>query len=220
MKKIILAALCTLSAILLYSCALGDSLLSAMGFDTHDYSSEEIIDTLSPDDPDVKRVTDMIKMLSVNDPVLPEFTSPGEALDKCRDSILNYMLNTGFAKYTGNNDLIAKAQEKYPELRLITVIPCEDFENTVYTYFGGNAKLSHRDSELFTYLENADCYTAVTVPIENNVTVNVVRCKRTERTYRLRFSCALGGNTSPLYDALIVNRTDGSSYFKSLTEVK
>ena len=220
MKNRILALICAASAILLSSCALGDSLLSAMGFDTHDYASEEIIETLSPDDADVKRVTEMIKMLSVNDPILPQFTSPGEALDKCRDAILNYMLNTGFAKYTGNNDLIAKAQEKYPELRLITVIPCEDFENTVYTYFGGNAKLSHRDSELFTYLENADCYTAVTVPIENNITVNVVRCERTERTYRMRFSCTLGSTTSPLYDALIVNRTDGSSYFKSVTEVK
>ena len=216
MKRIIVFALCVAAALSLASCSLGDSFLAAMGFDTHDYGSEEIIETVSPDDKSVDALREMIKMLSINDPRLPEFSSSGEALDKCRDAILNYMLNTGFAKYTGNLDLIFAAQENYPELQLITVIPAEDFENCVYTYFGGNAKLSHRDSELFAYLEKADCYTAVTVPIENNVTVNVIRCERTERTYRLKFTCTLGGVTSPVYDALIVNRTDGSSYFKRL----
>jgi len=215
MKKTV-AAIVVLLSLFLTSCSLGDAFLSAIGFDTYDYEGEEVKAVLDADSEEVKTLSEMIKMLSVNNPTLPEFSSSGEAVDECRDAILNYMLCTGFAKYMGNVELIEMAQEKYPELRLMTVIPAEDFENFVYTYFGGNAKVSHRDSELFTYLDKAEAYTAVTVPIESEITVNFVKCEKTEKTYRFSFSCTLGEVTSPVYDALIVNRSDGSSYFKTL----
>ena len=209
-------ALIIACAILLSSCSLSDALLSAMGFDTYDYEAEPVEEILPNDSDEVLKLCEMIKILSVNNPVLPEFTSSSDAVKSCRDSILNYMLCTGFAKYMGNVDLIEKAEEKYPELRLITVIPAEDFENCVYTYFGGNAKVSNKSSELFTYLEKAEAYTAVTVPIESEINVDVIKCEKTERTYRMKFKCSLGDVTSPLYNALIVNRSDGSSYFKSV----
>lgn len=211
------AAFLTVLAVLsLCSCSLGDAFLSAMGFDTHDYEAEEVIDILSSDNDEVVRLCEMVKILSVNDPVLPEFTSPGEAVEKCRDAVLNYMLCTGFAKYMGNVDLIEKVQEHYPGLNIISVIPGEDFEDFVYTYFGGNAKLSHDSSELFTYLDGADAYTSVTVPVESGISFEVINCEKTERTYRFKFKCIAGDFKSPVYETLIVNRSDGSSYFKWL----
>lgn len=215
-KTIVLFALALALCAVLSSCSIGNALLSAMGFDTHDYEAEEVEEVLSADSEEVKKYSEMVKMLSVNDPFLPEFTSSGEAVDSCRDAILNYMLSTRFAKYMGNVDLIEKAEADYPELELITVIPTEDFEDFVYTYFGGNAKLSHQDSELFTYLDKSDAYTAVTVPIESKISVEYITCEKTENTCRFKFRCTLGDVTSQIYRALIINRSDGSSYFKSL----
>ena len=211
-------AMSFLTVVSLCSCSLGDAFLSAMGFDTHDYEAEEVIDILPSDNDEVVKLCEMVKMLSVNDPVLPEFSSSGEAVEKCRDSVLNYMLCTEFAKYMGNNDLIEKVREHYPEFNLISVIPGEDFEDFVYTYFGGNAKLSHDSSELFTYLDKADAYTSVTVPVESSITFEVINCEKTERTYRFKFKCIAGDFKSPVYETLIINRSDGSSYFKWLKQ--
>lgn len=188
-----------------------------MGFDTYDYESEEVLETLDVSAPEVESLCDLVKILSVNDPVLPEFDSSSEAVSSCRDAILNYMLCKGFAMYTGNKDLISKVEEKYPGIRIITVIPSSDFENCVYTYFGGNTKISHRSSELFTYLDEAEAYTSVTMPVESQLTVEPILCERTEKTYRFRFRCSHGDKTSPVYNALIINREDGSSYFKRLS---
>ncbi len=219
-KRVILAVSLILSVMFLSSCSLGDALLSAMGFDTYDYENEPVKETLTADSEEALKISEMIKLLTVNNPVLPEFDSPGEAVDGCRDAILNYMLCTGFAKYMGNTELIEKTEEEYPELRFITVIPCKDFEDCVYTYFGGNAKVSHRTSELFVYLEKSEAYTAVTVPVESRIRVNVISCEKTDKTCRMTFTCSLGDITSPVYRALVVNRSDGSSYFKSLQKSK
>lgn len=216
MKKAVCLLCFVLCAFLLCSCGVGDAVLSAMGFDTHDYAGEKVIDTLDTESDEVRDLCEMIKLLTVNNPILPEFTSSGDAISVCQDSVLNYMLCTGFAKYTGNPSLLEDAEREYPELRLITVIPSEDYENCVYTYFGGNAKISHNSSELFTYLEKVNAYTAVTVPIESNITVSPISCEKTARTYRFTFRCSLGDVTSPLYKALIVRREDGSCYFMTL----
>ena len=217
MKRVsVLIFVMLLSCSILSSCSLGDSLLSAMGFDTYDYEGEEVKKMLDTDSEEVEKLADMIRILTVNNPVLPEFSSPGEAVDDCRDAILNYMLCTGFAKYIGNTELIDEVEEIYPQLSFITVIPASDFEDCVYTFFGGNAKVSHRSSELFEYLDEAAVYTSVTEPFESKITVDVISCEKTERTCRMNFTCSLGDVTSPVYRALVVNRTDGSSYFKSL----
>ena len=218
MRRVLLIFIAVvLSLSLLSSCSLGDSLLSAMGFDTYDYEGEPVKENLDLQSEEVQKLCEMIKLLTVNNPVLSEFSSTGEAVDDCRDAILNYMLCTGFAKYMGNTELIDRVEEDYPQMSFITVIPASDFEDCVYTYFGGNAKVSHRSSELFVYLEDSEVYTAVTEPVESRIAVNAISCEKTERTYRFKFTCSLGEVTSPVYRALIVNRSDGSSYFKSLT---
>ena len=218
-RRLLISFVLLLSVSILSSCSLGDSLMSAMGFDTYDYEGESVKEILDPGSEEVQKLRDMIKILTVNNPILPEFSSPGEAVDECRDAILNYMLCTGFAKYMGNTELIETVEEYYPGLSFITVIPSSDFEDCVYTFFGGNAKVSHETSDLFVYLDEAAAYTAVTEPVESRIVVNVISCEKTEKTCRMKFTCSLGSVTSPVYRALVVNRTDGSSYFKSLTSV-
>lgn len=205
---------------MLTSCALGDMLLSALGFDTHDYEGEPVEATLEADDERVAQLCEAVKMLSVNTPFLYEFEKSSRAVSECSDAILNYMLCTAFSKYTGNIELLDAAVAQYPEFQILALIPGEDFENFAYTYFGGDVKLTHKSGTLFSYLERADAYSALTVPIENNVVVNVISCEETERTYRLTFQNTLGEVVSPVYRALIVKREDGSFYFKSLLSVE
>ncbi len=204
----------------LSSCSVGDTFLTLLGFDTYDYEGEEVTEVLQNDSDEVRSLCEMLKTLSINSPFLPEFENSADAVSVCRDSILNYMLCTSFSKYSGNPELISSAKEYYPELQIITVIPGEDFENFVYTYFGGNVKLTHKSGELFIYLEKADAYTAVSNPIESSVITNVSHCEKTERTYRLTFKNTLGNVESPEYYAFIICREDGSCYFKSISEAE
>lgn len=216
LRHLFSAASLLLCCLMLSSCALGDAFLGALGFDTHDYENETVITHHAAHSEATERLIEMVKMLSVNNPIVPEFENTGDAVSECRDAILNYMLCTSFAKYTGNPSLINEATAEYPQLQLLTIIPVEDYEDFVYTYFGGNTKLSHKSSDLFTYLEKVGAYTALSVPVEYKVEINVLSCEETERTYRLSFQNSLGEVTSPVYNALIIKREDGSCYFKKL----
>lgn len=219
-RRLICTVVLTACALFLSSCKVGDALLSSLGFDTYDYEGEAVIRTVEPDSREAEDLCKMIKILSVNSPYMPEFDSATQALKQCRDSVLNYMLCTDFSMYTGNPELMKEAEEKYPGLRILTVIPAEDFENCVYTFFGGNAKLTHKSSQLFTYLDEVSAYTAISVPVESNVAVSVISCEETEKTYRLTFQNTLGEVTSPVYKTLVVKREDGSMYFKYLEKIE
>lgn len=218
-KAIALFFTVCLSVSILSSCAAKDMFLKLLGFDTYDYEGEDVIETLDPDSEEVLSLCDMMKTLSVASLYLPEFDNAADALETCRDSILNYMLCTSFSKYSGNTELIEATQKYYPTLEIITVIPAEDFENFVYTYFGSNVKISHKSSKLFLYLAKADAYTAVSIPLESSVVTEVKLCEKTERTYRLTFRNTLGTVQSPEYYAFIIRREDGSCYFKSLNRI-
>lgn len=221
-KRIIRAAslviaLC-IACVSLSSCSFRDGFLTLLGFDTYDYEGEEVTGTLSPDSEEVSELCEMLRCLTVNDPIMPTFTTPTEALEECRDAVLNYMYCTSFAKYTGNLDLLDEAVKEYPQMNILTVIPSSDYEDFVYTYFGGNVKISHENSTMFSYLEKVDAYTAISVPVENEIVFNVISCQKSERTYRITFSCSLGEIASPVYKAMIIKREDDSKYFKKIEE--
>lgn len=219
-KKFLLFALVfVLCLSSLTSCALGDLILSSLGFDTYDYEGESVISTPGADDEKVAEICEAVKMLSVNDPCIYEFESAGKAVSECRDAVLNYMLCTSFSKYTGNPELLNEAAELYPEFRIISLIPAVDLENFAYTYFG-DVKLTHESGKLFSYLEKAEAYSALTVPIESGITVSVISCEETEKTYRLTFQNSLGDVVSPVYRALVIKREDGSFYFKKIVSLE
>lgn len=220
MKRRLSAVITLVLALLLTSCKAGDTIASILGFDTYDYEGEAVLENVEPQSEEADSIREIIKILSINSPMLPEFDSATKAVEQCRDSVLNYMLCTGFSMYTGNPELMDEASKQYPGLRILTVIPADDFENFIYTYFGGNVKLTHKSSSLFSYLDKVNAYTAVSVPLENTVSINIMTCEKTEKTYRVTFQNSLGELVSPVYKALIIRREDGSMYFKYVRAVE
>lgn len=219
MKRIIgviLLAACVLS---LCSCSVTNEFLATLGFDTHDYEGEAVIQTYDNESEKTEEIREMIRTLSINSPHIPTFDGSKDAVSKCRDSLLNYMLNTQYAKYTGNLELLDKAIEQYPYLKVATVIPAQDFEDEAYRYFGGKQKVSNESGNLFTYLDKVSAYTTVTTPVESKIEIDCISLEETVNTFRFKFRCSLGEETGDDYFALIIKRADGSCYFKYVEKI-
>lgn len=199
-----------------YVCGCTDSLLDRLGFDTYDYHSESVLATHAPDSEIGKTLTGMLDILA-GETDLPEFTGMNRAIDKYRDAILSYMLSTEYARYSGNRSLIEEASRAYPEYQITQLIPAREFEATMYRYFGGSVKITHKDTSRFRYLQKVDAYIAAVafVPVER--TVDILWIEETDHTYRVCFTVQWQEAASPEYDALIVKREDGTLYFKELT---
>lgn len=201
--------------LLFSSCTEG--LMARLGFDTHDYRGEKVLLTHPADSELATELAGMTRTLTVASPILTPFSGTKEAATVCRDAVLNHMLGESFARYAGNAELLAKAEEAYPHMQLTVLIPAGDFEKVIYATFGGREKIANKSGKLFTYLEKADAYTTAAAPLQSEVITRVVRLEETERTYRLYFVNTLGEITSPTYCALIIRREDGSMYFSELT---
>ncbi len=219
MKKIIVLLLAVISVLSLTSCSVTNEFLAKLGFDTHDYEGEAVIQTYGSEDEKTEEMREMIRTLSINSPHIPTFDNSKDAVAKCRDSLLNYMLNTQYSKYTGNLDLLDKAVEEYPYLKVATVIPAEDFEDEAYRYFGGKQKVNNESGNLFTYLDKVNAYTTVTTPVESKFEIECISLEETVNTFRFKFRCVLGDETDGDYFALIIKRADGSFYFKYVEKI-
>ena len=216
-KKISAVLLFLLLGFMLSSCGVRD-LLSTLGFDTHDYEGEDLLETYGGDTDKAAELTEMLEILTIHSPLLMPFEGAQEAMKSCRDSVLNYMLNKSYSKYTGNITLLDQVKEAYPHMQVSAIIPAEDFENTVYTYFGGRQKIKNVTSTLFMYLEKVNAYITVAQPQKSNVQFEIQKIEETENTYRVYFRCTLYEEVSPLCKTLIINRDDGNSYFRYLRE--
>ena len=201
----------------LYGCGARD-FLSTLGFDTHDYEGEEIVETYDGDCEKAEELTNMLEVLTVNTPRIAPFDGANEAMKACRDAVLNYMLNREYAKYTGNITLMDQVKETYPQMQISAIIPADDFENFVYTYFGGKQKIKNITSTLFVYLEKVNAYITVAQPQENSIDYNIQKIEETQNTYRVYFTCSLHDEISPTYKTLIIKREDGNCYFRYLIE--
>ena len=217
-KNILMKAVLLFLSLMLFSSCGARDFLSTLGFDTHDYEGEEIMETYGGDSEKADELLEMLKILTIHSPILEPFEGAKEAMEFYRDSVLNYMLNTDYSKYTGNITLLDQVQEEYPQMQIAAIIPAEDFENTVYTYFGGKQKIKNVTSTLFVYLEKVGAYTTVTEPQENIIQYNIQRIEETQNTYRVYFNCSLNDQTSPMYKTLIIKREDGNAYFRYLIE--
>ena len=147
----------------LYGCGARD-FLSTLGFDTHDYEGEEVVETYDDDSEKAEELINMLEVLTVDTPRIAPFDGANEAMKTCRDAVLNYMLNREYAKYTGNIALMDQVKETYPQMQISAIIPADDFENFVYTYFGGKQKIKNITSTLFVYLEKVNAYITVAQP--------------------------------------------------------
>ena len=180
---------------------------------------ESVVRSLPTDGEVADTLCEMIRMLTVNSPVLPEFDNITEAMEKCRDSVLYYMLTKNYGKYTGDIEKLDYAVSVYPQMQIMNLIPAREFEETVYAAFGGTKKITHESGRLFVYLDKIAAYTSVTMLDDDPVKVNVIELAETENTYRMKFRCDAGGVTSSEYRAIFVKRDDGTVYFYSVEKM-
>ncbi len=183
------------------------------------FAEEETKRTLASDSNEAETLCEMLRMLTVNSPILPEFENIGEAMKSCRDSVLYYMLTKNYGKYTGDIERLDAAVAEYPQMQITNLIPAREFEETVYTAFGGTRKITNESGRLFVYLDRVAAYTSVTMLDEDPISIDVLELEETENTYRMRFRCFAGDVTSPEYRAIFVKRDDGTAYFYSVEEV-
>ena len=207
-----------LSVSLLFLSACGEGLAAGLGFDTHDYAGEPVKTVHDPLGQVAAELSDFVSVLSLEAPILQSFSGAKEAAEAYRDQILSDMLSRYYARYAGNQKLLAEAALAYPGMQLHVLIPAKDFESVVYATFGGSEKIVNRDGARFLYLEKIRAYTTAAPLPEGGVRTTVLRLEETERTYRLYFENQRGEVESPAYFALLIKRDDGSFYIAELRE--
>jgi hypothetical protein len=221
-KIICLVLIMLETAALFSSCGIYDKVADKLGFDTYDYMSEKVTAVLPTEGSDAEICRDVIKVLISNSGYLSTFDNMAEAIDLYSDSVLTYMLETAYSKYSGNSELLKKAAEQYPELGITVIIPASEYENTMYRFFGGDVKIINKDRDKFTYLSKINAYTTMFHPEFSNLKADIIYLAETERTYRVRFRAVAAeewdGMVYPEYFALIIKREDGTYYIKKLYE--
>ena len=206
-------------ALSLSSCAYWESFKSAFGFDTRDFADEAVVASRLGDEQLEAQISECVAMLTMSDSALAEFSSSSEAIDKCRDSVLNRMLDRDFSRYTGNIELLDRASEEYPQIMINNLIPAADFDRTFYRVFGGATKITRKSGEYFSYLEKLEAYTALSAPMSPEFAVTYEKLDETENTYRITLFVTVDGKDSPRYDVLMRKREDGTVYFRSVKRV-
>ena len=220
MKRAGVMLILTLSAVaaMLVSCSGGayNTVMTWLGFDMKDYESEPMVRRVTEDDSAYGEITRIISMLTTDSVVISPFESPRGASSGNRDAILNYMLGTGYAAYSGNSELLASAAEEYPQYNITTLIPEKDYESAVYRNFGGDESVTHGDSIRYTYLPRVRAYTTTGQPITVSVTLTVTSCIETEHTYRVSFSLTDSTGETRRYTSMFMKREDETIYMRFL----
>lgn len=202
----------TLCLFVLSSCGLVDKL----GFDTYDYMSETVTGSYDINSETAVMLEKLLGVLVLDSPVLETFDSMSDAIRAYRDAVLNYMLQSDYSKYSGNVELIEKAERAYPEYNITQIIPESEFEATMYRYFGGDVMITHRDGSRFKYLSKVGAYISAVSPASNGLHVDITSLEETAKTYRVRFRVLSEELFSEEYFALVIKREDGTYYIKKL----
>lgn len=110
--------------IIVTSCSLTDKL----GFDTYDYMSESIDSVHDIHDETAAEIYEMLEVLVSDKTVLPTFDNMNNAIREYRDAVLMLCLKAATRKYSGNTELIEKAEKSYPEYTISQIIPESDLK--------------------------------------------------------------------------------------------
>ena len=119
---LVLAALILSQALFLSSCGKWNDLMNSMGFDVRDYSAESVTAEHDPNGEKAKELSGYVLMLTLDRPFLPEIDGSQDAIERCRDSLLNYMLVNNYSRYTGNIKLLDSAAEYYPYMKITDAV--------------------------------------------------------------------------------------------------
>ena len=207
-----------LVTLLLVSCMAGAGVLwvrGLFGWDVGAYAAEPVEKTHAADGDIALMLCDTVRVVLGDSVELEEFRGTSQAVKIYRDEILNHMLRSDYAAYTGNAATMRAVAEKYPALSVATLIPQKDFESAVYRYFGGSG-VKHRSGDVFQYLGRADCYTTPVSARACRVEVKVISVEETANTYRMEFKLVKGSAVSDTYRAIFVKRADSTPYWKAL----
>ncbi|MBQ9784877.1 MAG: hypothetical protein IJW29_05205 [Clostridia bacterium] len=213
-----LVVVLALTVLLLVSCMAGSGVLwvrGLLGWDVGDYAAEPTERTLANDGEVALMLCDTVRVVLDDRVQLEEFRGTSQALKLYRDEILNYMLRSDYAAYTGNASAVRAVAKQYPTLSVATLISEKDFESTVYRYFGGSG-VDHKSGDMFRYLGRAGYYTTPTSARACNVEIKVLLVEETANTYRMDFKLIRGGTQSETYRAIFVKREDSAPYWKAL----
>lgn len=210
--------------VLLILCGMLNScvLLDRLGFDTYDYMSEDVIGIHEPSDETAVMLEEFLMILVTDSPVLPTFEKTSEAIAGYRDAVLEYLLSSDYAKYSGNAALIERANGEYPEYQITQVIPEIEFEAAMYRCFGGDVMITHRDGNKFRYLRDVEVYIPMLAFYDSGYYADITSLSETEKTYRVKFRVKSDEDEngkaveSEEYFALIIKRDDGTLYIKKL----
>lgn len=216
--KIVRGVALFLAFLCLTSCLTACQLMDKLGFDTYDYMSEKVVVTHAADSETAEVLESFLQILITDSPYLATFENMSDAIRLYRDAVLTYMLDTGYAKYSGNTELLAKAEQEYPEYNITQIIPESEFEATMYRCFGGNVMLTHRDGERFKYLSKVGAYISPVTPTSSGLTADITALSETDKTYRVHFKVVGDDISSEEYFALVIKREDGTLYIKKLME--
>jgi len=220
----------TLTVLLLLTGAMTScGLLDKLGFDTYDYMSEAVIQTHDADGETAAVIEDLLMVLVTDSQILTTFDNMADAIPAYRDAVLEYLLASDYAKYSGNTKLIQRAMDKYPEYQITQVIPELEFESMMYRCFGGDVMITHKDGNKFRYLPGVGVYIPMLSFADSGYTADITSLAETEKTYRVRFKVKSEPDEngkiteSEEYFALVIKREDETLYIKKLlhgSEVK
>ena len=219
MKKTIVSIICILALLFLSSCESGfaKSVRSMLGIDDHDYASEPVVDTPDRQSDTIKNLADTAKILAYSRNIIP-FVSFSDAADGYVDAVLNYLATVYYTKYSSNKALLQRFSEDYPDLSLSILIPREDYENTVYRFFGGSRKAVVKSTAIYSYLPKTDAFMLVgQVPV-SDVSVRVLSAEETENTYRLSVNFSRDGQNTDVYDLIFRKRGEDDAYIWRVTK--
>ncbi|MBQ4592669.1 MAG: hypothetical protein IJP32_09955 [Clostridia bacterium] len=211
-----------LSLILVLGTLTSCGLLDRLGFDTYDYMSESVTKTHDASGETAVMLEELLMILVTDSPVLPTFDNMSDAITFYRDAVLEHLLASDYAKYSGNGKLIERAMKQYPEYQITQVLPELEFEATMYRCFGGDVMITHKDGNKFRYLPGVGVYIPMLAISDSGYTADITSLAETEKTYRVRFKVKSvpdeNGNVteSEEYFALVIKREDETLYIKKL----
>lgn len=215
-KRVLTAVLCLGLLCSCSGCGTLRGIVDKLGFDTYDYMSETVHTVHETDGETAAMLTSMIRILT---PTLAQFDSMGEAISAYRDPVLTFMLESDYARYSGNMALLEEAARAYPEYQITQIIPAADFEAIMYRYFGGTVKISHKDGSRFRYLKKVEAYISPSAPVADNSEIQILSIGETDKTWQVTFTVSQGEIVSEPYFVLIIKRDDGTLYFKQLKKL-
>ena len=212
MKRFI-SVLLILSSLMLCSCSGGayDAFCSILGIDNTDYEGEDVISEITPDDGITAQLTSAACIVCYGDSIVT-FDSFNDHKTEYIDIILNYLTGTFYSRYCADKDMMDKFSEQYPELSVSALIPVSDYENTVYTYFGGARKAAVSSTALYSYLDKIDAFVLLGQTPDVDVDCTVHELYETENTYRMTASFTKNNKSLGAYDFIFRKRDEGDPY--------